>query len=161
MSGSPPRVETTDTTGIRVPPPLYYLAGLLGGLVLELAFPIDGPPAWVRIAVGALGLAGFLYLDGGATVRFGRAGTNVIPWKPASALVTDGPYRITRNPMYVGMAVLYVAIAVGFSLIWALVLLPLVLIAVDRLVIVKEEPYLERLFGEQYLDYKSRVRRWL
>ncbi len=161
MSGSAPRVETTETTGIRVPPPLYYLAGLLAGLALEIAFPIDGPPTWVRIAVGVLGLTAFLYLDGGATLRFGRAGTNVIPWKPASALVTDGPYGITRNPMYVGMACLYVAIAVATGLIWALILLPLVLLAVDRLVIAKEEPYLERLFGEPYLDYKRRVRRWL
>jgi protein-S-isoprenylcysteine O-methyltransferase Ste14 len=161
MERSAARVETTETAGVPLPPPLLYLAGLLVGLALELAFPIDGPPTWVRIAVGALGLAAFLYLDGGATMRFGRADTNVIPWKPASALVTDGPYRITRNPMYVGMACLYVAIAVGFSLIWALVLLPLVLIVVDRLVIAKEEPYLERLFGEPYLDYKNRVRRWL
>src|SRR5918996_692205 len=138
MSGSAPRVQTTETTGIRVPPPLYYLAGLIAGLALELAFPIDGPPTWVRIAVGAIGLAGFLYLDGGATARFARADTKVIPWKPASALVTDGPYRITRNPMYVGMACLYVAIAVATGLIWELVPLPLVLLAVDRLVIAKE-----------------------
>jgi protein-S-isoprenylcysteine O-methyltransferase Ste14 len=142
-------------------PPLLYLAGLGIGLALELAFPIDGPPTAVRIAVALAGVAASALLDVGAMRRFERAGTEVIPFKPTSALVTDGPYRITRNPMYVGMACLYVAIAVGFSLIWALFLLPLVLIAVDRLVIAKEEPYLERLFGEPYLDYKRRVRRWL
>jgi protein-S-isoprenylcysteine O-methyltransferase Ste14 len=154
-------MQTSETSGVRVPPPLFYLGGLLVGLGLELAVPIDGPPTAVRIAAAAAGVAASVYLDGGATVRFVRAGTSVIPFKPTTALVTDGPYRITRNPMYVGMACLYVAIAVGFSLIWALFLLPLVLIAVDRLVIAKEEPYLERLFGEPYLDYKRRVRRWL
>jgi protein-S-isoprenylcysteine O-methyltransferase Ste14 len=161
MERSAARVETTETPGVPLPPPLLYLAGLLIGLALELAFPIDGPPTWVRIAVAAVGAAAALYFAARAVGRFARAGTNVIPFKPTTALVTDGPYRITRNPMYVGMACLYVAIAVGFSLIWALFLLPLVLIAVDRLVIAKEEPYLERLFGEPYLDYKSRVRRWL
>ena len=161
MTGPAARVETSETPGVGVPPPLYYVAGLLIGLGLELAFPIDGPPTWVRIAVAALGVAASVYLDLGAMGRFARAGTNVIPFKPTSALVTDGPYRITRNPMYVGMACLYVAIAAATGLIWALVLLPLVLLAVDRLVIAKEEPYLERLFGEPYLDYKRRVRRWL
>jgi protein-S-isoprenylcysteine O-methyltransferase Ste14 len=161
MDGIAARAETTETAGIKVPPPLFYLGGLLAGLGLEFAFPIDGPPTWVRIVVAALALAASAYLDFGAMGRFARARTNVIPFKPTTALVTDGPYRITRNPMYVGMACLYVAIAVGFSLIWALVLLPLVLIVVDRLVIAKEEPYLERLFGEPYLDYKNRVRRWL
>src|SRR5918992_954083 len=154
MERSTARVETTETPGVPLPPPLLYLGGLLVGLALELAFPIDGPPTWVRIAAGVAGVAGFAYLGGGATGRFRRAGTNVIPFKPTTALVTDGPFRVTRNPMYVGMACLYVAIAVGFSLIWALILLPLVLVAVDRLVIAKEEPYLERLFGERYLEYK-------
>ncbi|MGH2923048.1 MAG: methyltransferase family protein [Solirubrobacterales bacterium] len=161
MGEAAARRESTETAGIRVPPPLFYVAGLLAGVGLELAFPIDGPPAWVRIAVAVLGVAGSLYLDVGAMGRFRRAGTAMIPFTPTTALVTDGPYRITRNPMYVGMASLYVAVAVAFGLIWALVLLPLVLLAVDRLVIAKEEPYLERLFGEPYLDYKRRVRPWL
>ena len=154
-------METSETAGIKIPPPLFYLAGLLAGLGLELAFPIDGPPTWVRVAVAAVGVAASSYLDLGAMGRFARAGTNVIPFKPTTALVTDGPFRITRNPMYVGMACLYIAIATATGLIWALILLPLVLIVVDRLVIAKEEPYLERLFGEPYLEYKRRVRRWL
>lgn len=154
-------METSETAGIRVPPPLFYVGGLLVGLALELAFPIDGPPASVRIAVGVAGAAGALYFDFGAMGRFSRAGTNAIPFKPTTALVTGGPYRITRNPMYVGMALAYIAIAVGFSVMWALALLPVVLLAIDRLVIAKEEPYLERLFGEPYLEYKRRVRRWL
>jgi protein-S-isoprenylcysteine O-methyltransferase Ste14 len=80
---------------------------------------------------------------------------------PTIALVTSGPYRLTRNPMYVGMAFLYGAFALAFGVIWALITLPLVLIAVDRLVIAREEPYLEARFGEQYREYTRRVRRWL
>ena len=161
MSGSARRVETTETTGIRVPPPLYYLAGLIAGLALELAFPIDGPPAWARMAAAAAGAAGFLLTGARAAGLFKRRVTPIIPFKPTTSLVTDGPYRFTRNPMYIGMACLYVAIATATGLIWALVLLPLVLVVVDRVVIAREEPYLERLFGGEYLDYKRRVRRWL
>lgn len=159
--GEPEATERTEaTSGVRVPPPLFYLAGLAIGIALELAFPIDGPPTWVRIAVGVLGVGLAAALDGSAMVRFVRAKTNIVPFKPTSALVTDGPYRFTRNPMYVGMACLYIGIAVAFGLIWALLLLPLSILAVDRFVIARE-PYLEGLFGERYLEYKRRVRRWL
>jgi protein-S-isoprenylcysteine O-methyltransferase Ste14 len=93
--------------------------------------------------------------------RFRRAGTTENPFKPSTALVFDGPYRFTRNPMYLGMAAVYVGLAFVLGLMWALLFLPLVLIAVDRLVIAREEPYLERKFGEEYVAYKRRVRRWI
>jgi protein-S-isoprenylcysteine O-methyltransferase Ste14 len=103
----------------------------------------------------------WLALDGVAMLSFRRAGTSMIPMNPTTSLVTSGPYRFTRNPMYLGMACLYVALALAFGLIWALILLPLVLLAVERLVIAKEEPYLERRFGDDYRGYKRRVRRWV
>jgi protein-S-isoprenylcysteine O-methyltransferase Ste14 len=158
------RVAASDdraTSGIKVPPPLYYLAGFGAGLLLEAAFPIDGPPAVVTIVVAVLGVGLFLYLDGLATARFRSAGTSPLPMRPSTALVTSGPYRFTRNPMYVGMAALYAAVAVATGVIWALIALPVVLVAIDRLVIAKEEPYLEARFGEAYRDYRRRVRRWV
>ena len=85
----------------------------------------------------------------------------MVPMKPTTALVTSGPYRVTRNPMYVGMAFLYAGLALSLGVIWALALLPAVLLMVDRLVIAREERYLEAKFGEEYRDYKRRVRRWL
>jgi protein-S-isoprenylcysteine O-methyltransferase Ste14 len=153
--------EQKETAGIPFPPPIVYLLGFLIGVGLELLFPIDSPPTWLRILGGVLGVGAFVLLDVGAFRRFLRAGTPAIPFKPTTALVTSGPYRVTRNPMYVGMAVLHAGLAFAFGVIWALAVLPAVIFVIDRLVIAREEPYLERLFGEQYLAYKRRVRRWI
>jgi protein-S-isoprenylcysteine O-methyltransferase Ste14 len=150
-----------DTSGIRVPPPLYYIAGYLAGVVLELVLPTSWPPTGVRIAVAVLTAGAWLGLDGAAMLNFRRAGTSMVPMNPTTALVTSGPYRLTRNPMYLGMAFLYVAFAFAFGVTWALAFLPAVLVIVDRFVIAREEPYLERKFGQAYRDYKARVRRWL
>jgi protein-S-isoprenylcysteine O-methyltransferase Ste14 len=150
-----------EVSGVRIPPPLFYLAGLLLGFALELMWPIQGPPPAVSVTVAVAGCLVWLLLDGTAMVSFRRADTSMIPFKPSTALVVTGPYRFTRNPMYVGMAALYLGLAVAVGLIWALILLPVLLVAVDRLVIAREEPYLERRFGEDYRLYKQRVRRWL
>jgi protein-S-isoprenylcysteine O-methyltransferase Ste14 len=151
----------SDTAGIRVPPPVYYIVGFLAGVALELIFPTSSPPLGVRLAVALIAGGAWLALDGAAMVFFRRAGTSMAPINPTTALVTSGPYRFTRNPMYVGMAFLYVALAFAFGVIWALVFLPAVIVAIDRLVIAREEPYLERKFGQAYRDYKTRARRWL
>jgi protein-S-isoprenylcysteine O-methyltransferase Ste14 len=164
VSGLPQRASNDDvpkTSGVRFPPPLIYVAGFLLGLALELAFPIDGLPAALEVAAAVAGTLAWLALDGSAMRRFRRAGTSMVPMRPSTALVTSGAYRVTRNPMYVGMAALYLALALGLGVIWALPMLPVVLIAVDRLVIAREERYLEAKFGEDYLRYKDRVRRWL
>jgi protein-S-isoprenylcysteine O-methyltransferase Ste14 len=154
-------VNTPDTAGIRVPPPVYYVAGFLVGVALEIVFPTDWPSTAVRVAAALIAGGAWLAFDGAAMVVFRRAGTSMVPMNPTTALVTSGPYRVTRNPMYVGMAFLYVALAFAFGVMWALVFLPVVIVMVDRLVIAREEPYLERKFGEVYRDYKARVRRWL
>jgi protein-S-isoprenylcysteine O-methyltransferase Ste14 len=151
----------TDSSGVKVPPPLFYVAGLAAGVALELAFPIDRPPLVITVVVAVIGGALWLALDGAAMLLFVRAGTSMVPMNPSTALVTTGPYRFTRNPMYLGVAFLYIALAVAFGVIWALIVLPVVLAAVDRLVIPREEAYLEAKFGEPYRDYKSRVRRWV
>jgi protein-S-isoprenylcysteine O-methyltransferase Ste14 len=149
-----------DRSGVRVPPPLFYLAGLLIGCGLEILIPIDGVSDALRIAACVIGVVLWLALDGSAMLRFRRAGTSMIPFNPSTALVTSGPYRFTRNPMYLGMALLYLGLAVGFDLIWALILFPFVIAAVDQLVIAIEEAYLVRKFGQPYCDYMARVRRW-
>ena len=81
--------------------------------------------------------------------------------KPVSRVVQDGPFRYSRNPAYLSLAMIYAGIAVLRNSLWAIVLLPLVVYVIQREVIGREERYLERTFGEEYLDYKGRVRRWV
>lgn len=150
-----------DSAGVKVPPPLIYITGLLIGAALEqVAATPNLPGVWALVAA-VVGIVLAVLLDGGAMRRFLRSRTAMEPWKPSSALVTTGPYRFTRNPMYLGMAVLYLGIALTFGWLWAVALLPVVLVVIDRAVIAREERYLTRRFGESYLQYREQVRRWL
>jgi len=150
-----------DVAGIPVPPPLIYIAGLAAGGVVELFRSTTGPAWPISVTIAVAGALAFMALASAAVRRFRRAGTTENPFRPSTALVFDGPYRITRNPMYLGMAAFYVGLAFILGLMWAFVFLPIVLLAVDRLVIAREESYLERKFGEEYVAYKGRVRRWI
>jgi protein-S-isoprenylcysteine O-methyltransferase Ste14 len=96
-----------------------------------------------------------------STGLFRRAHTNLMPIKPTTVLVIAGPYRLTRNPIYLGFLCIYIAAALWFSVVWALALVPLVVLAVQRLAIVKEERYLEQKFGDTYRQYRAHVRRWI
>lgn len=150
-----------DISGVIAPPPLIFLAGLGVGFGLEALLPGSSVPdavAWVL--GGALLLAGIALLFAFERA-FHRRQTAANPWRPTTAIATDGPYRLTRNPAYVGMALVYVGIALCSQALWVLVPLPFVLAIIDRGVIAREERYLERKFGQEYLDYTRRVRRWV
>jgi protein-S-isoprenylcysteine O-methyltransferase Ste14 len=152
---------TRDSAGVVAPPPLIFLGGLAVGFALEALLPGSSLPSAVQwILGGALLVAGLALLASFNTL-FQRTGTAVEPWKPTTAIVTTGPYRLTRNPAYLGMTLVYIAIAVLAAALWVLVPLPLVLLIIDRRVIAREERYLERKFGQEYLDYKGSVRRWI
>lgn len=144
-----------------VHPPLLYLAALLVGIGLNYLWPIAPMPERSGIAVGAV-----LILLGTAIMpptlaRFYRAGTPFDPHKPASALITDGPYRYSRNPAYVALTLWYLGIALLLNNGWALLLVLGPLLVVDRCVIQREEQHLEAKFGEEYRRYRSATRRWL
>jgi protein-S-isoprenylcysteine O-methyltransferase Ste14 len=157
----PSPADARDTAGVVAPPPLVYLAGLAIGFGLEALLPGASLPGALRwVGGGVLVLAGAALLATFNTA-FTRKGTAVEPWKPTTAIVTTGPYRLTRNPAYLGMALLYVGIAVLANAVWVLVPLPFVLVVIDHMVIAREERYLERKFGREYTDYKARVRRWI
>jgi protein-S-isoprenylcysteine O-methyltransferase Ste14 len=157
----PTSADAKDTAGVVAPPPLIYLAGLAVGFGLEALLPGASLPGGLRwIGGGVLVLAGAALLASFNTA-FTRKGTAVEPWKPTTAIVTTGPYRITRNPAYLGMALVYVGIALLAGALWVLVPLPFVLVVIDRAVIAREERYLERKFGREYLDYKAQARRWI
>jgi len=156
--------QTDAQRGARVifiPPPLYYAAGLAGGLAVNglVALPVGGRPA--TAVAGALVAALGLALAFGGVVAVIRHRTTIVPHHPVATLLTGGAYRISRNPMYTGLAIAYLGLALVFGSWWPLVLWPLVIVAVRQLVIRPEEDYLTRRFGRTYTGYRSRVRRWL
>jgi protein-S-isoprenylcysteine O-methyltransferase Ste14 len=150
-----------DIAGVIAPPPLIYAGALVAGLVLNALLPSPRIPAQVAWPVGVLLLAGGALLAGSFISAFVRAGTPVDVRRPTTSLVTTGPYRITRNPGYLGLALVYLGIATLARTPWAYLTLIPALAVMDRLVIAREERYLERRFGEDYLRYKAHTRRWL
>lgn len=154
---------TGDTPGVIAPPPLLFLGVLLIGAALDFGLlrVSTGLPGSLRLGAGAVLAAAAGALVAGALRRFRRAGTAVEPWRPSTALVTDGVYRFTRNPIYLAMALLYLGLALAMDGVVALLLLPPLLALVQVGVIAREERYLEGKFGEDYRRYVASVRRWL
>jgi protein-S-isoprenylcysteine O-methyltransferase Ste14 len=152
-----------DTPGVIAPPPLIYLGFLLAaaGLGWLLGEPSLGLPDQVRRIAAVVLVAVGLMLDGAAAFAFRRAGTAVEPWKPSTAIVAAGPYRFSRNPIYVGFTLAFIGFAVGMDSPMALAFLFPCLIVVDRLVIAREERYLDAKFGEAWRAYARTERRWL
>jgi protein-S-isoprenylcysteine O-methyltransferase Ste14 len=152
--------DERDNPGIKVPPPLIYVVPLLLGLVLDGRRHLPFLPRGV-----ARGL-GFSLLGGGAafnawfllTIR--KTDVPIRTDRPVPRLTTEGPFRYSRNPSYLALAMIYAGIASLRNSLWAILLLPLVVYVMQREVIGREERYLERAFGEEYLDYKGEVRRW-
>jgi protein-S-isoprenylcysteine O-methyltransferase Ste14 len=152
--------EKRDIPGVVAPPPIIYAAGLLAGWALDRLRPWPFlPSAWARPLGLALFVAGLV--GAGGVWAFRRAGTSPNPWRRTERLVTDGPYRFTRNPMYLGFTLWYLAGTAWVNSLWPLALLPVVLLVMQRGVITREEAYLERRFGREYTEYRARVRRWL
>jgi protein-S-isoprenylcysteine O-methyltransferase Ste14 len=154
-------MSSEEHAGVVVPPPLIFLTGLAVGFGLEALLPSADVPAAVRWPVGgALIVAGLLLLRT-FVGAFRRAGTAVEPWRPSTAIVTSGPYRLTRNPAYLGMALAYAGIAIAAGALWPLATLLPTLLVIDRAVIAREERYLTRTFGDEYAAYTRTTRRWL
>ena len=152
--------STPDTPGVIAPPPLVFGVPLLLALGVNAINPRSLLPApWPMILGPACLAVGLLALP--ALFAFWRAGTRPEPWKPSTALVISGPYRFTRNPMYVGMTAIYLGITFWVNTPWPLPLLPLVLAVMQYGVVAREETYMERRFGAEYRAYMERVRRWL
>jgi protein-S-isoprenylcysteine O-methyltransferase Ste14 len=145
----------SDSAHVTFPPPFVYIGFLLIGLVADRFLPWSiGLPAPVRGVAAAVPLLA-------ASGMFRKAGTDIKPWKTATALVGEGVYGYTRNPMYLGMALAYVGLALACASVGALILLPVVIFVIRSQVIAREERYLEAKFGDAYRAYQHRVRRWL
>jgi len=150
-----------DNPGVIAPPPLIYAGALAAGLVANRLFPVPFLPRALKRVLGLVLIGGGLVTGGSAIYTIRSAGSNENPYKPATAVVAGGPYRYTRNPMYVGFTLIYAGISALANALPPLLLLPAVLAVMRRGVIEREERYLEGKFGEEYLRYKSRVRRWI
>jgi protein-S-isoprenylcysteine O-methyltransferase Ste14 len=150
-----------DTAGVIAPPPLIYLAGLIIGLGLGYLGPTPFLPRSLAYGLGAVLILVGAWIMIPARRMMLRAGTPIRPTIPTTALVTTGPFRFTRNPLYLGTTLFYLGIAVAARSLWALVLLLVVFAVMQRGVIDREEHYLERKFGADYVRYKERVRRWI
>lgn len=152
--------DPLTTAGVIAPPPLIFAGGLILGLLLQLVLPLElkvplaGLIWWVCVGAGAI-LVVFSFQAMQARK------TPVNPLQPTTNLVAEGPYGLSRNPIYVGFTLIYFGLALLAGSLWPFVLLAGVLIIIERGVIEREETYLERKFGEEYRNYKAQVRRWV
>lgn len=150
--------------GIHFPPPLLFVAGLAAGFFCQRWRPLQLAPPGVRpagVVVGWLLVAASGLLAAWAMTTFARQGTAIYPNRPATVLVTVGPYRHSRNPMYVALSLLYLGVSVLIDSTWPVLFLPAVWASLSFLVVRREERYLAAAFGDAYHAYRKRVRRWL
>jgi protein-S-isoprenylcysteine O-methyltransferase Ste14 len=144
-----------------VPPPLLYAGIFMLAIVLDGLLPLPDAPEELA------GLVGHGLIGAGTALSFWSARclrrwrTSLIPVRPTTALVVDGPYRFSRNPMYLGLAAVFLGVALVKQLLWAVLLAPVLLLVVTLLVTRKEEAYLEQKFGAAYRRYRVVVPRWL
>jgi protein-S-isoprenylcysteine O-methyltransferase Ste14 len=157
-------MNANDHADVAVMPPLLFLGALLSGALLSYLVPIGpglGSANRLALTVGLIFVVLGFALVALSARTFHRAGTSVIPSEPSTALVTTGPYRFTRNPIYIGFVLAYFGFAVVLTSLWVLLLLIPVLAIMQRGVVVREEAYLARTFGDDYRKYQARVPRWL
>jgi len=150
--------------GVHFPPPTLFVVGFLIAVALDrwvFSLRLGGVSrtalliaGWVLIVVGMLVLLW-------ALLTFARARTAILPSRPARTIVATGPFRYSRNPMYVAFSAIYIGLSLLMSRVWPLLLLPLVLLGLYALVIRREEHYLGHAFRDEYAAYRSRVRRWV
>jgi protein-S-isoprenylcysteine O-methyltransferase Ste14 len=155
------RRRSPNAAGAFTPVALVFLLGLVGGGLVNIFIPLYiSPGLWVRFA-GLLPLAIGFALFTWSRSTFRRHRTALMPWSPTSALVTDGPYRFSRNPIYLSFCVLYLGFALLFDSAYILAMLLVVVVLFDGLQIPREEGYLRELFGAEFDSYTAKVRRWL
>jgi protein-S-isoprenylcysteine O-methyltransferase Ste14 len=155
-------VDTADTANVIVRPPIAWALAVLTGLALHWLIPLPLIPATAPAAsLGATVFALALALVAWAIITMTRAGSNVPTNLPTTTVVDIGPYRFTRNPIYLGMVLGLIGLAIAFNSLWLLLTLVPFALVIRYGVVAREEAYLEHKFGEVYRRYRARVRRWL
>jgi len=151
----------SDSPGVWFPPPLLYVLSVVAGVLLDRRWRLPIATGSLTMIAGALLIIVGIALSITSIDRFRRSATSIVPIRPAGALVLSGPYQYTRNPMYVGLALVTIAAGLFRGTWWPIVLLVPTLAIVQQFIILPEERYLRRRFGTEYEAYTRRVRRWL
>ncbi len=155
------RTQRLDSPGVRIPPPVVYIAVFLLSLGLQARFPLPFLAQPVALGLGGvIAAVGALFIVTSIPTMLRGHGT-LNTAGPSAALVVSGPYHFSRNPMYLGLALLFTGLAVLFAVVWALFLVIPLMLYTQVWVIIPEEQYLQRAFGDGYRVYSAHVRRWL
>lgn len=153
----------TDHPGVFIPPPLFYVATFFISIFCQRCFPLSESLFRSHIAF----VAGIVFVLAGlatvlpALIKFFLTRNTLITIKPAHSLQTSGIYSISRNPMYLGLLVLYMGIGFFKGNLWSFIIIPLLVLIITHFVIRKEEAYLLRTFGIEYAEYQKKVKRWI
>jgi len=156
---SDPPAEVANRGPLR--PPLIYLASIIAGLLLHWALPIDLAPGTLGRLLGGLALLAAVVLFVTSVRTFRTAGTPLPGHRPTTKVVSSGPYRFSRNPIYLAFSLLQLGVALWFNSLWVVLTLAGSIAVMSLLVIPREERYLEARFPDEYLPYRASVRRWL
>ena len=160
---TPVTTDDRDGASVRVPPPVVYLAAVIGGGLVD-RYLVSLPlvlPGGVRFGAATVATVLGIGVMAAAIGLFRQTGQDPKPWESTPEIISTGVYRLTRNPMYVGMALLQAGIGFALTSAWIIALVPVVLAVVYATAVRHEEAYLEEKFGADYLSYKNEVRRWI
>jgi protein-S-isoprenylcysteine O-methyltransferase Ste14 len=150
-----------DSAGVQIPPPLIFVGFGIAGIGINTLFPLSiGIPSSLTF-IGLIVIAITLVFIMGIARLFKREETSLSPWDTTHRIISRGPYKYSRNPIYISFCGVLIGLAILFDTYWEILAIIPALIMIYRTVIVKEEAYLENKFGAEYLNYKSKVRRWL
>lgn len=154
--------DKPDAPDVVIHPPIVLAIALALAFALNWFWPLPFvPPALLHIQLGVVLAIAALLIIRWAAVTFRKARTNILTSQAATTIVATGPFAYSRNPIYVAALIGMIGVAIAFNSLWFLVALVGIYVVLRYGVIAREEIYLERKFGAPYLDYKSKVRRWL
>jgi len=146
---------------VKFPPPLIFLIAIIAGFVLDFSWPIELLDSVLVVYLGLILFAMALLVVILLGLKFRREATSIEPWKPTTKIMSGGLYAYSRNPIYAAFCVIVIGLGLFQNSFWVLVSFIPAAFAVFYIAIAKEEKYLEEKFGEEYMEYKNKVRRWL
>ena len=157
------QIDQSKGPGVYIPPPLFYVLTFLAAIFIQKKVPVSNAFFHTSAAkiIGIILMVASLFFLFTSLRQFFVTKNTVILIKPARSLQTTGIYAVSRNPMYVGLALLYLGITCFIGNWWNIIFLPLLIIIIQEYIIKREEKYLELAFGQQYKEYKNKTRRWL